>query len=72
MVFLLRPRLGLKTSAGVWKPTDEENLRGRWTKLHNEEIHNIAIMITTRRVKWVGFVTLVGSRRTAEGFGRKA
>ena len=55
----------------VRKPTDEENVRVRWTKLY-EEIHNIARMMTVRRVKWVGVVTLRGKRKAAEGFGREA
>jgi hypothetical protein len=47
-------------------------MRGMWTKLHSEEIHNIVRMLTVRRVRWVGFVARMGKNRAAESCGRKA
>jgi len=64
--------LWLKANPLVRKPTDEENVRGRWTKLDNEESHNIVRTITVRWVKWVGFVTRMVKRRAAKSFDQKA
>jgi hypothetical protein len=44
---------------------------GDWTKLHNEELHNmysspnIITMIKSRRMRWVGHVARVGEKRNA-------
>jgi hypothetical protein len=45
-----------------------------WTKLHNEELHdlysspNIIRMIKSRRMKWTGHVARVGRRGTRIGY----
>jgi len=42
-----------------------------WRKLHSEELHNlysspnITMVINSRRLRWVGYVALMGEMRTA-------
>jgi hypothetical protein len=56
---VLRRIFGLKGSG----------VRGRWRKLHNEELHNlyssmsIIRIITSRRMKWAGHVARMGKNR---------
>jgi hypothetical protein len=44
-----------------------DEMTGGWRKLHNEELHNlyslpnIIRMITSRRMRWVGHVSRMGS-----------
>jgi hypothetical protein len=48
----------------------DEVTRG-WRKLHNEELHsldssrNIIRMIKSRRMRWAGYVTRMGTKRNA-------
>jgi hypothetical protein len=54
----------------VFGPKRDEII-GRWTKLHNDERHNlysspsVINMITSRRMKWVGQVGRIGEKRNA-------
>jgi hypothetical protein len=51
----------------IFGPKREELRRG-WTKLHNEELHNlyssqsIIRMIKSRRMRWSGHVARIGRR----------
>jgi hypothetical protein len=44
-------------------------VRGGWTKLHNEELHNLYFspniirMIKSRRIRWTGHVARMGKKR---------
>jgi hypothetical protein len=46
-------------------------VRGDWSKLHNEELHNlysspnIIRMIKSRRMRWAGHVARMGEKRNA-------
>jgi hypothetical protein len=41
---------------------------GRWTKLHNEELHNLYsslnIQMIKPRMKWVGYIACMGAVRS--------
>jgi hypothetical protein len=51
-----------------------DEVTGDWTKLHNEELHNlysslsIMRMIKSRRMRWAGHVTLIGRRGMHLGY----
>ena len=46
-----------------------DKVTGEWRKLHNEELSdlyslpNIVRVVKSRRIRWVGHVTLMGERR---------
>jgi hypothetical protein len=54
----------------IFGPKRDE-VMGDWSKLHNEELHNlysspnIIRMIKSRRVRWVGHVARMGEKRNA-------
>jgi hypothetical protein len=58
---------------GIFVPKRDEVIGG-WTKLHNEELHNlycspsIIRMIKLRRVRWAGHVAHMGRRGMHTGF----
>jgi hypothetical protein len=51
----------------IFSPKRDE-MKGDWTKLHNEELHNlysspnIIIMVKSRRMRWAGHVARMGRR----------
>jgi hypothetical protein len=53
----------------IFGPKREE-VAGGWTRLHNEELHNLytspnIIRVITARVEWAGHVTCMGRMRNA-------
>jgi hypothetical protein len=48
-----------------------DGVTGGWTKLHNEELHNVCCspsiirMIKSRRMRWTGKVARMGEKRNA-------
>jgi hypothetical protein len=56
----------------IFGPKRDE-VTGGWRKLHNEELHNlysspsIIRMIKSRRMRWTGYVALIGAKRKAYG-----
>jgi hypothetical protein len=52
----------------------EEEVRGVWSKLHNEELNdlycspNIVRVIISRRMRWTGHVARMGEKRGVYGF----
>jgi hypothetical protein len=54
----------------IFGPKRDE-VRGRWRKLHNEELHdlysslNIIILIKLRRMRWAGHIARMGEKRNA-------
>jgi hypothetical protein len=54
----------------IFGPKKDEVIGG-WSKLHNEELHNmycppiIIIIIKSRRMRWVGHVARMGEKRNA-------
>jgi hypothetical protein len=48
-----------------------DEVGGSWRKLHDEELHNLYClpskirMIKSRRMRWAGYVALMGEKRNA-------
>jgi hypothetical protein len=60
----------------IFEPKTDE-VTGKWTKLHNEELHNLyssqsIIRIIKSRKRWVGHVGRMGEKRNAYVIGGKA
>jgi hypothetical protein len=43
----------------IYGPKREEVTRG-WRKVHNEELHNFYSLVTSMRVRWVGYKAHMG------------
>jgi hypothetical protein len=62
----------------IFGPRRDE-VTGEWSKLHNEELHNlysspdIIRQVKSRRMRWVGHVARHGrGEKSVQGFGGKA
>jgi hypothetical protein len=59
----------------IFGPEKEEMAEG-WTRLHNEELHNLYAspnvipVIKSRRMRWAGHVTRMGEMRNAYSIGK--
>jgi hypothetical protein len=56
---------------------EKYEVRGKWKKLHNEELNNLYSLsnviqvIKSRRIKWRACNTCGGEERCIQGFGRE-
>jgi hypothetical protein len=55
-------------------PPKRDEVTGRWRGLHNEELHNVYSspsvirVLKSRRMRWVGHVTRMGTRGMCIGY----